>query len=96
MKKDKHIGKIYVTPAGFTLCVAEWKNRDSIVVEVVETGERIKTDYWALEHGEVVPNLYRFPPKGECSIKQAITLTIGIVTLIAGGLACLITYLVSL
>lgn len=96
MKKDKHIGKIYATPAGFTLCVAEWKNRDSIVVEVVETGEMIKTDYWALEHGEVAPNLYKYPPKSECTITQAIVLTIGIMVLITGALACLITYLVSL
>lgn len=96
MKKDKHIGKIYVTPAGFTLRVVKWKDRDDIVVEVVETGEEIWTDYWSLEHGDVTPNLYKYPPKGECTIKQTITLTIGIVALIAGALACLITYIVSL
>lgn len=54
MKKDKHIGNIYVTDAGFTLCVTEWKNRHDVTVEVTETGERIHTDYFALRDGSVM------------------------------------------
>lgn len=82
MKKDKHIGDIYVTKQGFTLVVKKWVNRERIQVEVVETGEKIQTDYWSLKRGAVTPNLFKYPPKGECSIKQALFLTIGISSLI--------------
>lgn len=96
MKKNKHIGNVYVTDAGFTLRVTEWKNRYDVTVEVVETGERIHTDFFALRDGAVRPNLYKYPPKGECTITQAIALTIGFMVLAAGALAYLITYIASL
>lgn len=94
MKKDKHIGDIYVSKDGFTLKVVEWECRERIRVEVVETGEKIWTDYWSLKRGDVTPNLYKYPPKGECSIKQALFLTIGIVTLILALIGGLIYFCV--
>ena len=92
MKKDKHIGDIYVNKGGFAMRIRKWDSRERIQIEVVETGEKIWTDYWSLRRGDVTPNLYKYPPKGECSIKQAIFLTIGISSLILAAVGGLIYY----
>lgn len=94
MKKDKHIGDIYISKQGFTLRIIKWECRERIRVEVAETGEKIWTDYWSLRRGDVTPNLCEYPPKGECSINQAIFLTIGIVSLIVTLIAGLIYFCV--
>ena len=95
MKKDKHIGDTYVSKQGFTLCVRKWVNRERIQVEVAETGEKIWTDYWSLRRGDVTPNLYKYPPKGECHIKTAIFFTIGISSLILAAVGGLIYWICS-
>lgn len=94
MKKDKHIGDIYVTKQGFTLRVFKWECRERVWVEVIETGEKICSDYWSLKRGDVTPNLYKYPPKGECSIKAAMFFTIGITSLILALIGGLIYFYV--
>lgn len=94
MKKNKHIGDIYISKQGFTLRIIKWESRERIKIEVDETGEKIWTDYWSLKRGNVLPNLYKYPPKGECSIKQAVFLTIGIVVLLIALIGGLIYFCV--
>ena len=88
-RKDKHIGDIYVSDQGFTVRILKWESRERIKVEFVETGEKRWTDYWTLKNGKIYPDLYKYPPKGECTIKQAAILGFGIVSLavaLIGGL----------
>lgn len=93
MKINKHIGDIYISKQGFTLRVIKWESRDKIKIEVLETGEEIWTDYWRLKRGVVMPNLYEYPPKGECTVNQAIFLSIGILSLFIAAIGGLIYWI---
>lgn len=95
MKNNKHIGDVYIGNQGFTLIVKKWINREQIQVEVSETGEKIWTNYWTLRRGAVTPNLYKYPPKGECTIKQGAFLLGGILILSISAIGGLIYWILS-
>lgn len=87
------LGRIKTTKQGLTAKVIEYRNRNNIKVEILETHERIWTDWHDFVKGKVVADLVAFPFHNDCTFNQARFYILAITTLmllVCGALAYLI------
>lgn len=91
-KKTDRLGRVKPTRQGFTAKVIEYRNRNNVRVEILETRERIWTDWHDFSRGRVVADLAAFPFHDDCSASQAkfyiISITLLTLALSAGFLIC--------
>ena len=92
MKKNR-IGEINKNKQGLTMQIVKYYNRNRITIEFLENGERCNTNYNAFRKGLPTTNLWEHPSRTECSFKQALWTTIGILSLIMAAFAGLIYYI---
>lgn len=83
------LGRIKTTRQGLTAKVIEYRNRRNVRVEILETHEKIWTDWHEFIKGKVVAELANFPYHTDCSLNQAKIYIISITLLIALGCGAL-------
>lgn len=85
------LGRIKPTKQGFTAKVIEYRNRNNVRVEILETRERIWTDWHDFNKGKVVADLANFPFHTDCTFNQAKFYIVSItLLLLALGIGALI------
>lgn len=81
-KRDSRIGETRRNKQGLTMQIVKYVNNKNIEIEFMETGERRKTTYYNFSKGVPSADLLEYPSRTECSLKHAVWITIGILTLI--------------
>ena len=94
-KRDSRIGETRTNHQGLTMQIIQYKNNKDIVIEFVETGEKRNTTYYNFKKGKPTANLLEHPSRTECSLKHAVIITIGILTLILTTIGGLIYWIVK-
>ena len=69
--RTNRLGQTRATKQGFTAKVVEYRNRNNVRVEILETREKIWTDWHDFNKGKVVADLANFPYHTDCTLNQA-------------------------
>lgn len=91
-KRNTRIGEIRTNKQGLTMKIVKYINNKNVTIEFVETGEQKVVRYTQFATGAPLADILKYPPNGDCSIKQASIISLAILILALGGVFGAIIY----